>query len=63
MCALSTVSTAFIAGRSLSGSGAAGILQGAMRILAIALPGTQRIYMEGIGVILMGESPAQTLRG
>lgn len=54
-CALSSQSVEFIAGRTLSGSGAAGILQGSMRILAIAMPGTQRIYMEGIGAIMMGE--------
>lgn len=55
VCGLARTSDEFIVGRTLSGSGAAGILQGSMRILALALPGTHRIYMEGIGAIIMGE--------
>lgn len=54
-CALASKSVEFIAGRTLSGSGAAGILQGSLRIVAVALPGTQRIYMEGLGAMMMGE--------
>lgn len=57
VCALAQRSGVFILGRTLSGSGAAGILQGSMRILAFALPNAQRIYMEGMGAVIMGEHP------
>lgn len=54
VCGLAETSGVFIMARVLSGTGAAGILHGAMRILAFALPGAQRIYMEGIGAVMMG---------
>lgn len=53
-CGLAQTSDVFIVGRVLSGTGAAGILHGAMRILAFAMPGAQRIYMEGLGAVMMG---------
>lgn len=56
LCGLAETSGVFIMARVLSGTGAAGILHGAMRILAFALPGAQRIYMEGMGAVMMGTS-------
>lgn len=55
LCGLARTSGVFIMARVLSGTGAAGILHGSMRILAFALPGAQRIYMEGLGAVMMGE--------
>ncbi|KAJ4390533.1 hypothetical protein N0V93_004129 [Gnomoniopsis smithogilvyi] len=54
LCGLAQKSGVFIMARVLSGTGAAGILQGSLRILAFALPGAQRIYMEGMGAVMMG---------
>lgn len=51
---MSQSSTQFIVGRTLSGTGATGILQGSMRITALALHSARRVYMEGVNAVIMG---------
>ncbi|CAN8097829.1 unnamed protein product [Discula destructiva] len=53
-CATAQTSLAFILGRGITGSGGAGILQGAMRINEIAFPRRQRMYAEAAGIGIMG---------
>jgi len=54
LCAASQSSAAFIAGRAVAGTGAAGIITGAMRIIGLAVPREKRTAMEGLGAVIMG---------
>jgi hypothetical protein len=51
----------FIVGRTIAGAGAAGIITGAMRIIAIAAPRKHRTFLEAAGAIVMGQSPRSYL--
>ena len=45
----------FIGGRAVAGTGAAGIINGAMRIIGVASPRKQRTFLEALGAVFMGE--------
>ncbi|KAF8850742.1 MFS general substrate transporter, partial [Acephala macrosclerotiorum] len=47
-------SSIFIAGRAIAGAGAAGIITGAMRIIALAAPRKYRTFLEAAGAAVMG---------
>ncbi|CZR50329.1 uncharacterized protein PAC_00201 [Phialocephala subalpina] len=47
-------SSIFITGRAIAGAGAAGIITGAMRIIALAAPRKYRVFLEAAGAIVMG---------
>lgn len=44
----------FIVGRAIAGAGAAGIITGAMRIIALSAPRKYRTYLEAAGAVVMG---------
>lgn len=45
----------FITGRAIAGAGAAGVITGAMRIIALAAPRRQRTFLEAAGAVVMGQ--------
>jgi hypothetical protein len=45
----------FIVGRAIAGAGAAGIINGAMRIIGVSSPRKERTFLEAAGAIVMGE--------
>lgn len=46
----------FIIGRAIAGAGAAGIITGAMRIIALVAPRKHRTFLEAAGAVVMGVS-------
>jgi len=46
----------FIVGRATSGAGAAGITNGAMRLIGVSSRRKERSFLEAAGALLMGES-------
>ncbi|KAF1981617.1 MFS general substrate transporter [Aulographum hederae CBS 113979] len=54
LCAAAQSSVAFIMGRAIAGTGASGIITGAMRLMMIAVAREKRTYLEGFGAIIMG---------
>lgn len=55
ICATAISSPMFIAGRATSGTGAAGIINGAMRIIGVSSPRKERIFLEAAGTLVMGK--------
>ncbi|KAH6699766.1 major facilitator superfamily domain-containing protein [Leptodontidium sp. MPI-SDFR-AT-0119] len=53
-CATTLSSLMFIVGRAIAGAGAAGIINGAMRIIGVSSPRKERTFLEAAGAIVMG---------
>ncbi|KAH7417745.1 major facilitator superfamily domain-containing protein [Cadophora sp. MPI-SDFR-AT-0126] len=54
MCATTLSSLMFIAGRATAGTGAAGIINGSIRIIGISSPRKERTFLEAAGALVMG---------
>lgn len=54
LCAVAQTSAIFITGRAIAGVGAAGIITGAMRIIALAAPRKYRAFLEAASAIVLG---------
>lgn len=54
MTATAKSSNHFILGRSISGTGAAGITAGAMRIISFVVPQHKKAYVEGTCAAILG---------
>jgi MFS transporter, DHA2 family, glioxin efflux transporter len=52
--AAATVSIVFIIGRAIAGTGAAGVITGAMRTITLAAPRERRTFLEAFGAIIIG---------
>ncbi|KAH8589520.1 major facilitator superfamily domain-containing protein [Bisporella sp. PMI_857] len=54
LCAIARTSAIFITGRAVAGVGAAGIITGAMRIMALAAPRKYRVFLEAASAVILG---------
>ncbi|KAH8880114.1 MFS general substrate transporter [Thozetella sp. PMI_491] len=54
LCATTVSSAMFIAGRAIAGAGAAGVINGSMRIVGLSSPRKQRTFLEAAGAFVMG---------
>lgn len=55
VCGTTSSSVMFIVGRAIAGTGAAGIINGAMRIIGVSSARKGRTLLEAAGALVMGE--------